>query len=120
MDIKYAMKMESLKRSLIFFYNLADQVISLYNMIRLKMEKYNDKEEYNDIIAILNRSLIIIAKIVEKMPTCLDSYFVEKFIKSFDLNINLLCTLYHSLNHYEIISNYSLSQIKRTSLRRKR
>lgn len=75
MDEKYAMKMESLKRSLIFFYNLADQVISLYNIIRLKMEKYNDKEEYNDITTLLNRSLIIIAKIIDKMPTCLDSQF---------------------------------------------
>ena len=43
MDNKYSMKMESLKRSLIFFYNLADQVISLYNSIRIKMDKYNDK-----------------------------------------------------------------------------
>lgn len=120
MDLKYAMKMQSLKRSLIFFYNLADQVISLYNLIRVKMEKYNDKEEYNDITAILNRSLIIIAKIVDKMPTCLDSYFCEKFIKSFDLNINLLCTLYHSLNHYDIISTYTFSKTKRTSLRRRR
>ena len=64
MDNKYAMKMESLKRSLIFFYNLANQVISLYNNIREKMEKYNDKEEYNDIMALLNRSLIIITKIM--------------------------------------------------------
>lgn len=44
MDRKYAMKMESLKRSLIFFYNLSDQVISLYQTIRLKMEKYTEKE----------------------------------------------------------------------------
>jgi hypothetical protein len=44
MDAKYAMRMESLKRSLIFFYNLADQVVSLYHSMRLKMEKYNDKE----------------------------------------------------------------------------
>jgi hypothetical protein len=43
MDRKYAMKMEELKRSLIFFYNLADQVSSLYNGIRINMEKYNDK-----------------------------------------------------------------------------
>lgn len=44
MDRKYAMKMESLKRSLIFFYNLADQVISLYQAVRVKMEKYTEKE----------------------------------------------------------------------------
>jgi hypothetical protein len=43
MDAKYAMKMESLKRSLIFFYNLADQVVSLYHAMRVKMEKYSDK-----------------------------------------------------------------------------
>ena len=54
------------------------------------------------------------------MPTCLDSYFCEKFIKSFDLNINLLCTLYHSLNHYEIISKDAFIQTNRTNLRRRR
>lgn len=43
MDCKYAMRVESLKRSLIFFYNLADQVLGLYHMMRQKMEKYNDK-----------------------------------------------------------------------------
>lgn len=43
MEAKYAMKMESLKRSLIFFYNLADQVVSLYQAIRLKIEKYTEK-----------------------------------------------------------------------------
>lgn len=75
MDNKYAMKMESLKRSLIFFYNLADQVISLYHLMRQKLEKYSDKEEYKDILALLNRSLIIIAKITDKIPICLDSHF---------------------------------------------
>lgn len=44
MEAKYSMKMESLKRSLIFFYNLADQVVSLYQAIRLKIEKYTEKE----------------------------------------------------------------------------
>jgi len=100
MDCKYAMRMESLKRSLTFFYNLADQVISLYNAIRIKMDKYNDKEEYNDIMMLLNRSLVIIAKIIDKMPICLDSSFCDKFIRNFDFHINLLCTLYHSLNHF--------------------
>ena len=68
------------------------------------MEKYNDKEEYNDIMILLNRSLIIITKIIDKMPICLDSNFCDKFIKTFDFHINLLCTFYHSLNHFEIIS----------------
>jgi len=54
------------------------------------------------------------------MPTCLDSFFCEKFIKSFDLNINLLCTLYHSLNHYEIISKDVVIQINRTNFRRRK
>ena len=63
MDSKYASKMESLKMSLYFFYNLADQVSSLYHIMRQKMEKYSDKEEYKDIVGLLNRSLIIITKI---------------------------------------------------------
>lgn len=96
--------MESLKRSLIFFYNLADQVISLYHNMRQKIEKYNDKEEYKDIIGVLSRSLIIVAKITDKIPICLDSHFCEKFIKSFDFNINLLCTYYHSLSHFDLLS----------------
>lgn len=75
MDAKYAMKMESLKRSLIFFYNLADQVVSLYHTMRQKVEKYNDKEEYKEIVGLLNRSLIIIAKITDRIPICLDSHF---------------------------------------------
>ena len=120
MDTKYAMKMESLKRSLIFFYNLADQVVSLYQAIRTKMEKYNDKEEYRDIITLLNRSLVIIAKITERMPLCLDSHFCDKFIKTFDFNINLLCTYYHSLNHYELISTKCVMQPRRASFRRTR
>ena len=57
------MKMESLRRYLIYFYNLADQVILLYHTIRQKIEKYSDKEEYKDITGLLNRSLLIIAKI---------------------------------------------------------
>ena len=104
MDCKYAMKMESLKRSLIFFYNLAEQVMGLYNSVRVKMEKYSEKEDYNDILMLLNRSLVIIARIMDKMPICLDSNFCDKFIRTFDFHINLLCTLYHSLNHYDIIS----------------
>ncbi len=61
---KYAMKMEFLKRSLIVFYNLTDQVISLYQAVRIKMEKYTEKEEYNDIITLLNRSLQLLAKLI--------------------------------------------------------
>lgn len=120
MDCKYAMKMESLKRSLTFFYNLADQVISLYNMIRIKMDKYSDKEEYNDIIMLLNRSLVIIAKIIDKMPICLDSSYCDKFIRNFDFHINLLCTLYHSLNHFDLISNLISIKIKKVSLKKKK
>lgn len=118
MDAKYAMKMESLKRSLIFFYNLADQVISLYHSMRLKMEKYSDKEEYKDILGLLNRSLIIIAKITDKIPICLDSNFCDKFIKAFDFNINLLCTYYHSLSHFELLST-SFSTQKRSPCHKK-
>ena len=120
MDCKYAMKMESLKRSLTFFYNLADQVISLYNAIRIKMDKYNDKEEYNDIMMLLNRSLVIIAKIIDKMPICLDSNFCDRFIRNFDFHINLLCTLYHSLNHFELISKPAPTKTRRASTRRRR
>lgn len=104
MDGKYAMKMESLKRSVMFFYNLAEQVVSLYQLMRLKLEKYSDREEYRDILALLNRSLAIIAKITDRIPICLDSQFCEKFIKTFDFNINLLCTYYHSLSHFELLS----------------
>ena len=101
--------MESLKPSLYFFYNLADQVISLYHILMQKVEKYNDKEEYKDIVGLLNRSLVIIAKITDKIPVCLDSHFCEKFIKTFDFNINLLCTYYHSLSHFELLSTVQLN-----------
>jgi hypothetical protein len=100
MDTKYASKIDGLKRSFIIFYNLADQVMMLYDVMREKMEKYSEKEEYKDIIFLLNKSLIIVSKITEKFPTCIDSYFCEKFMKTFDFNINLLCTYYHSLNHF--------------------
>jgi hypothetical protein len=118
MDGKYAMKMESLKRSLMFFYNLADQVVFLYHAMRQKVEKYSDKEEYKDIVGLLNRSLIIIAKITDRIPVCLDSHFCEKFIKAFDFNINLLCTYYHSLSHFEQLSN-SLPTQRRTPFPRR-
>lgn len=81
-------------------------MVSLYHSIRVKIEKYNDKEEYKDILGVLNRSLIIISRITEKMPICLDSHYCEKFIKTFDFHINLLCTYYHSLCHFELISKF--------------
>lgn len=56
-------------------------------------------------MTLLNRSLLILAKLIEPMPVCLDSQFCDRFVRTFDFQINLLCTLYHSLNHYEIISN---------------
>lgn len=118
MDSKNASKMESLKMSLYFFYNLADQVSSLYHIMRQKMEKYSDKEEYKDIVGLLNRSLIIITKITQKIPICIDSHFCENFTKSFDFHINLLCTYYHSLCHFELLSTALLIKKNRSCHRR--
>jgi hypothetical protein len=59
-------------------------------------------------MTLLGRSLLILAKLIDPMPICLDSVFCERFVKTFDFHINLLCTLYHSLNHYEIISIFLL------------
>ena len=51
---------------------------------------------------IINRSLFIINKMVEERTSSIDMFFCDKFIKIFEANLNLLCTYYHSLSHYEI------------------
>ena len=84
-------------------------LLSWFISSRLK----NKFKEYKDILGLLNRSLIIIAKITDKIPVCLDSNFCDKFIKAFDFNINLLCTYYHSLSHFELLST-SFSTQKRS------
>ena len=39
---------------------------------------------------------------VEDQPTLIDMLFCDKFIKTFETNLNLLCTYYHSLGHCDI------------------
>ena len=34
----------------------------------------------------------------------LDMAYCDKFIKTFEVNLNILCSFYHSLSHIEVIA----------------